>query len=49
VANTEWGMILDSLSLIPGLWQVDDFIGKLHKMQSLHVNSVSLSRPSQSE
>lgn len=49
VANTEWGMILGSLSLIPGLWQVDDFIGKLHKMQSLHVNSVSPSRPLQSE
>ena len=46
VAKTEWGMILDSLSLIPGLWQLDEFIGKLHTMRSFHANSVSPSQPS---
>ncbi|KAH8691851.1 hypothetical protein BGW36DRAFT_362882 [Talaromyces proteolyticus] len=39
LAETQFGIILLSLSLIPGLWRDGIHLGVLHKMRSLHVNS----------
>ncbi|EED22726.1 hypothetical protein TSTA_062140 [Talaromyces stipitatus ATCC 10500] len=39
VADTEFGIVLSSLCMIPALWQDGVYLGVLHKMRSLHANS----------